>query len=87
MSLEAWSWVFLVVYTALMLAFGAIGQRRVRSADDFATARGSYGPLPLGLAFAATTARGAPVLGSRTSWARPRSGQLFSTPAASTWAC
>ncbi len=63
MSLEAWSWVFLVVYTALMLAFGAIGQRRVRSADDFATARGSYGPLTLGLAFAATTASGATFIG------------------------
>lgn len=63
MDLAAWSWIFLVVYVAIMLAFGVIGQRRVRSADDFATARGSYGPLTLSLAFAATTASGATFLG------------------------
>ena len=63
MSLEAWSWLFLVVYTAGMLALGIMGQRRVQGADDFATARGSYGPLTLGLAFAATTASGATFLG------------------------
>ena len=63
MSLETWSWLFLVVYTAGMVTFGVIGQRRVRSADDFATARGSYGPLMLGLAFAATTASGATFIG------------------------
>ncbi len=63
MSLVTWSWLFLVVYTAAMLAFGLIGQRRVQSADDFATARGAYGPLTLGLAFAATTASGATFIG------------------------
>ena len=63
MSLEAWSWLFLVLYTGAMVAFGVIGQRRVRSADDFATARGSYGPVLLGLAFAATTASGATFIG------------------------
>ncbi len=63
MSLETWSWLFLIVYTTGMVAFGVIGQRRVRSADDFATARGSYGPLMLGLAFAATTASGATFIG------------------------
>ncbi len=63
MDLHAWSWIFLVLYVSGMLALGVIGQRRVRSADDFATARGSYGPLTLSLAFAATTASGATFLG------------------------
>ncbi len=63
MSLEAWSWIFLVLYLGVMLAFGFVGQRRVKNSDDFATARGSYGPLYLGLAFAATTASGATFIG------------------------
>ena len=63
MSLIAWSWVFLVVYLAGMVAIGFLGQRRVRHADDYATARSSYGPLVLALAFAATTASGATFLG------------------------
>ncbi len=63
MSLIAWSWVFLVVYTIGMLAFGVWGQRRVKHADDYATARGAYGPTFLAFAFAATTASGATFLG------------------------
>ena len=63
MSLIAWSWLFLVFYIGGMLALGVIGQRRIRHADDFATARGSYGPFFLALAFAATTASGATFLG------------------------
>ncbi len=64
MSLIAWSWLFLVIYIGGMLALGVIGQRRIKHADDFATARGSYGPVFLALAFAATTASGATFLGS-----------------------
>ena len=63
MSLITWSWLFLVLYVGLMLAFGLIGQRRIQHADDFATARGSYGPFFLALAFAASTASGATFLG------------------------
>ena len=63
MSLLAWSYLFLVVYMGAMLAIGVLGQRRVRHADDFATARGAYGPLFLAFAFAATTASGATFLG------------------------
>ena len=59
MSLITWSWIFLVVYIGGMLIIGVIGQRKVKHADDFATARGSYGPLFLAFAFAATTASGA----------------------------
>ncbi len=64
MDLITWSWIFLVVYIGGMLAIGVIGQRRVKHADDFATARGSYGPVFLAFAFAATTASGATFLGS-----------------------
>lgn len=63
MSLAAWSWLFLVVYVGGMLAFGVWGQRRVKHADDYATARGGYGPTFLAFAFAATTASGATFLG------------------------
>lgn len=63
MNLNTWSWLFLVIYVGLMVLFGLIGRRRVLQADDFATARGGYGPLFLALAFAATTASGATFLG------------------------
>jgi len=63
MDLTTWSWIFMVVYISGMLVIGVIGQRRVKHADDFATARGSYGPIFLAFAFAATTASGATFLG------------------------
>lgn len=63
MGLYAWSWTFLIVYIGGMLAFGYLGSRRIGGADDFATARGGYGPLVLALAFASTAASGATFLG------------------------
>lgn len=63
MALHAWSWTFLVLYVGAMLGFGLLGSRRVKSADDFATARRGYGPLLLALAFASTAASGATFLG------------------------
>ena len=63
MTLITWSWLFLVAYIGGMLAIGLFAQRRVKHADDFATARSSYGPLFLALAFAATTASGATFMG------------------------
>lgn len=63
MSLHTWSWLYLAVYIAVMLGFGWVGRGRVRNADDFATARASYGPLMLALAFASTAASGATFLG------------------------
>ena len=64
MGLITWSWIFLAIYIGGMLAIGVVGQRRVKNADDFATARGSYGPVSLALAFAATAASGATFLGT-----------------------
>ena len=64
MDLITWSWFFLIIYIGGMMVIGVIGQRRVKHADDFATARGSYGPVFLAFAFAATTASGATFLGT-----------------------
>ncbi len=58
-----WGWTFLVLYIGLMLTFGFVGMSRVKDSDDFATARGSYGPLFLAFAMTATTASGATFLG------------------------
>ena len=49
MSLITWSWLFLVIYIGAMLSFGWIASKRVKNADDFATARSSYGPIFLAL--------------------------------------
>lgn len=63
MDLTQWSWIFLIVYLVGMVGFGFIGRIRIKSADDFATARRSYGPIFLAFAFAATTASGATFVG------------------------
>jgi len=63
MGLYTWSWLFLLGYVAVMVGFGVLGSRRVADADDFATARGGYGPFLLALAFASTAASGATFLG------------------------
>lgn len=63
MTLITWSWLFLVIYVGGMLVLGYIASRRVKNADEYATARGGYGPFFLALAFAATTASGATFLG------------------------
>ena len=62
-NLRIWGWVFLLIYLCAMLAFGFIGMRRVRSSDDFATARGGYGPLFLAFALTATAASGGTFIG------------------------
>ena len=67
MSLITWSWIFLALYIGLMIAIGFIAQKRIKHADDFATARGSYGPYFLALAFASSTASGATSLLSPAS--------------------
>ncbi|MFT7220047.1 MAG: SSS family transporter [Candidatus Azotimanducaceae bacterium] len=64
MTLITWSWIFLVGYIAMMIGIGIYAQSKIKHADDFATARGAYGPVFLALAFAASTASGATFLGS-----------------------
>jgi SSS family transporter len=58
-----WGWTFLCFYMGLMVLFGFVGMSRIKGSDDFATARGSYGPLFLAFAMTATTASGATFLG------------------------
>lgn len=62
-DLHAWGWTFLLMYVGIMIGAGIIGMKRVRSSDDFATARGGYGPWFLSFALVATTASGATFLG------------------------
>ncbi|MEM7541208.1 MAG: sodium:solute symporter family protein [Pseudomonadota bacterium] len=62
-SLLYWSWFFLAIYIGLMIFFGVMGMRRVKSGDDFATARGAYGPIFLSFALTATAASGGTFLG------------------------
>jgi SSS family transporter len=58
-----WGWFFLILYIGLMLTFGFVGMRRIENSDDFATARGAYGPVFLAFAMTATAASGATFLG------------------------
>ena len=62
-SLKFWGWFFLALYVGLMMILGAIAMKRVTSSDDFATARGSYGPVFLAFALTATTASGGTFIG------------------------
>ena len=64
MTIVTWSWLFLSLYIAGMLVIGVLAKRRVQHADDYATARRSYGPLVLALAFAASIASGSTFLGT-----------------------
>ncbi|MBT2687429.1 sodium:solute symporter family protein [Bacillus sp. ISL-47] len=63
MSVIAWSWTLMVFFIGLMLYLGYAGMKKTKNADDFATARSSYGPIALGLAVCATTASGSTFMG------------------------
>ncbi|WP_034263495.1 sodium:solute symporter family protein [Bacillus sp. J33] len=63
MSVFAWSWTIMAFFIALMLYLGYAGMKKTKNADDFATARSSYGPIALGLAVCATTASGSTFMG------------------------
>jgi SSS family transporter len=62
-SLAAWAWFFLIGYLLTMMGLGLWAMKLVKNSDDFATARGAYGPLFLAFALTATTASGATFLG------------------------
>ena len=62
-SLRLWGWFFLALYIVAMMGFGYLGMRRVTSSDDFATARGGYGPVFLAFALTATAASGGTFVG------------------------
>jgi SSS family transporter len=58
-----YSWIFMGLFLVLMLSLGYVGMKRTKNADDFATARSSYGPLTLGFAITATIASGSTFMG------------------------
>ena len=53
----------MIGYVGVMIFLGTRGRDRIATGDDFAVARGGYGPITLGIAFAATIASGATFLG------------------------
>jgi SSS family transporter len=62
-SVVMWSWIMMIFFIGLMLYLGYRGMKLTKNADDFATARSSYGPWVLGLAVVATTASGSTFMG------------------------
>ena len=56
-GLGGWAWV--AVFLALFIGIGVWGMRKTSNDEDFAVARGAYGPVTLAFAFAATIASGA----------------------------
>jgi Na+/proline symporter len=58
-NIGAWGWIWVVVFLLLFIGMGAYGMRKTKTEEDFAVARGAYGPFMLAFAFAATIASGA----------------------------
>ncbi|HUU73049.1 MAG TPA: hypothetical protein VMW70_10520 [Burkholderiales bacterium] len=58
-NIGIWGWIWVVVFLLLFIGIGAYGMRKTKTEEDFAVARGSYGPFMLAFAFAATIASGA----------------------------
>ncbi len=58
-NIGAWGWIWVVVFLALFIGMGVYGMRKTQTEEDFAVARGAYGPFMLAFAFAATIASGA----------------------------
>ena len=54
-----WGWAWVAVFLALFVGIGVWGMRKTSNDEDFAVARGAYGPVTLAFAFAATIASGA----------------------------
>lgn len=54
-----WGWAWVAVFLALFIGIGVWGMRKTSNHEDFAVARGAYGPVTLAFAFAATIASGA----------------------------
>lgn len=58
-----YSWLFMGLFVILMIYMGWLGLKKTTTSDDFATARSSYGYIPLGLAITATIASGSTFMG------------------------
>jgi Na+/proline symporter len=58
-NIGAWGWIWLVVFMLIFIGIGTYGMRKTKTEEDFAVARGAFGPLMVAFAFAATIASGA----------------------------
>jgi Na+/proline symporter len=58
-NIGTWGWIWVGVFLLLFVGMGVYGMRKTKTEEDFAVARGSYGPIMLAFAFAATIASGA----------------------------
>lgn len=58
-----YSWIIMFLFILGMIFLGWVGMKRTKNADDFATARSSYGYITLGLAITATIASGSTFMG------------------------
>lgn len=76
-STVMYSWFFMGIFVLSMIYMGWLGMKKTKNSDDFATARSSYGFLPLGLAITATIASGSTFMGMP--------GLAFSMGAPSLW--
>lgn len=58
-NIGIWGWVWMVAFMLLFIGIGAYAMRKTKTEEDFAVARGAFGPFMLAFAFAATIASGA----------------------------
>ncbi|ELY55390.1 sodium:pantothenate symporter [Natronococcus amylolyticus DSM 10524] len=58
-----YGWLFLAFYLVVIAGLGYWGWKRTGTQDDYATARGGFGFLALGFAYAATVASGSTFMG------------------------
>ena len=62
-TLGAWGWFWVAIFLAMFIGIGLYGMSKVKTGEDFAVARGAYGPVALAFAFAATIASGSTFMG------------------------
>jgi len=62
-NIGAWGWAWLVAFMLMFISIGAYGMRKTKTEEDFAVARGAFGPFMVAFAFAATIASGATFMG------------------------
>ncbi len=58
-NIGAWGWIWLAVFAVVFIGIGTYGMRKTKTGEDFAVARGAFGPFMVAFAFAATIASGA----------------------------
>ena len=58
-----YSWIFMAIFIIMMLGLGFLGMKKTKSADDFATARSSYGPITIALVISAGISSGSTFMG------------------------